>query len=475
MKLSYQHTVWACNFGFISQAVVNNLAPLLFVVFKEQFGLTDEQLGRLILMNFGTQIVADILATRYVDRIGQRICAVAAHLFCACGLILMGVLPFALPSPYVGLCVAAVLYAMGGGIIEVMVSPIVEALPGEHKEKAMSMVHSFYCWGQAAVVLISTLLLWRFSQGMWRLLPIGWALIPLAKSVAFARVPLMPATPESERTKIGTLLKSKAFFIAILMMVASGSAELSMSQWSSLFAEQALGVNKVLGDLLGPCAFALCMAFTRMMYGLHGEKVAVDRALVLFDGGSVHHPIPGAHRLRAVRRFRGVDVAGHGFRHGAALSLGRHGHVWPAGHFRRYWLLGRSVAHGRGERLRAILHLGRFSDGAAFPLRGTTRPEGRTAGGSGFPGAAVGVRLNTRAAKSRLTRQKVSFPAQAASLQRIPLYTALGDGTKARSRAYHGSGKLWRPPRAWVWPRQVGCACGIPRGNVNCANCWAFC
>ena len=130
-------------------------------------------------------------------------------------------------------------------------------------------------------MLISTLLLWRFSQGMWRLLPIGWALIPLANSVAFARVPLMPATPESERTKIGTLLKSKAFFIAILMMVASGSAELSMSQWSSLFAEQALGVNKVLGDLLGPCAFALCMAFTRMMYGLHGEKVAVDRALVL--------------------------------------------------------------------------------------------------------------------------------------------------------------------------------------------------
>ena len=281
MKLSYQHTVWACNFGFISQAVVNNLAPLLFVVFKEQFGLTDEQLGRLILMNFGTQIVADILATRYVDRIGQRICAVAAHLFCAGGLILMGVLPFALPNPYLGLCVAAVLYAMGGGIIEVMVSPIVEALPGEHKEKAMSMAHSFYCWGQAAVVLISTLLLWRFSQGMWRLLPIGWALIPLANSVAFARVPLMPATPESERTKIGTLLKSKAFFIAILMMVASGSAELSMSQWSSLFAEQALGVNKVLGDLLGPCAFALCMAFTRMMYGLHGEKVAVDRALVL--------------------------------------------------------------------------------------------------------------------------------------------------------------------------------------------------
>ena len=215
------------------------------------------------------------------DRIGQRSCAVAAHLFCACGLILMGVLPFALPNPYLGLCVAAVLYAMGGGIIEVMVSPIVEALPGEHKEKAMSMVHSFYCWGQAAVVLISTLLLWRFSQGMWRLLPIGWALIPLANSVAFARVPLMPATPESERTKIGTLLKSKAFFIAILMMVASGSAELSMSQWSSLFAEQALGVNKVLGDLLGPCAFALCMAFTRMMYGLHGEKVAVDRALVL--------------------------------------------------------------------------------------------------------------------------------------------------------------------------------------------------
>ncbi len=200
MKLSFQHTVWACNFGFISQAVVNNLAPLLFVVFKERFGLTDEQLGWLILMNFGTQIVADILATRYVDRLGQRICAVIAHLFCACGLILMGVLPFVLPNPYAGLCVAAVLYAMGGGIIEVMISPIVEALPGEHKEKAMSMVHSFYCWGQAAVVLISTLLLWRFSQDMWRLLPIGWALIPLANAMAFTRVPLMPATSPAAHT-----------------------------------------------------------------------------------------------------------------------------------------------------------------------------------------------------------------------------------------------------------------------------------
>ena len=154
-------------------------------------------------------------------------------------------------------------------------------IAGEGRERFVAIDTKSVAAGQAAVVLISTLLLWRFSQGMWRLLPIGWALIPLANSVAFARVPLMPATPESERTKIGTLLKSKAFFIAILMMVASGSAELSMSQWSSLFAEQALGVNKVLGDLLGPCAFALCMAFTRMMYGLHGEKVAVDRALVL--------------------------------------------------------------------------------------------------------------------------------------------------------------------------------------------------
>jgi len=162
-KFTFKHTVWACNTGFISQAIVNNLAPLLFIIFKSHFGLTDEQLGRLILMNFGTQILADILSTRYADQLGQRLSVVAAHIFCGVGLCMMGILPFILPDPYTGLCIAAMLYAVGGGIIEVMVSPITEALPGENKEKAMSLLHSFYCWGQAAVVLISTLCIWIFS------------------------------------------------------------------------------------------------------------------------------------------------------------------------------------------------------------------------------------------------------------------------------------------------------------------------
>ena len=277
MKLSYQHTVWACNFGFISQAVVNNLAPLLFVVFKEQFGLTDEQLGRLILMNFGTQIVADILATRYVDRIGQRICAVAAHLFCACGLILMGVLPFALPNPYLGLCVAAVLYAMGGGIIEVMVSPIVEALPGEHKEKAMSMVHSFYCWGYMGVVLISTAFFALFGIEKWFIMACVWAVVPIVNIVLFSVAPIYSLSDGGVKGKgINKLLREGSFWLFMLMMLCAGAAEQTVAQWASAFAEQSLGVGKVLGDLLGPMTFALAMGAARLIFGLFGEKIKLN-------------------------------------------------------------------------------------------------------------------------------------------------------------------------------------------------------
>ena len=277
MKLSYQHTVWACNFGFISQAVVNNLAPLLFVVFKEQFGLTDEQLGRLILMNFGTQIVADILATRYVDRIGQRICAVAAHLFCACGLILMGVLPFALPNPYLGLCVAAVLYAMGGGIIEVMVSPIVEALPGEHKEKAMSMVHSFYCWGYMGVVLISTAFFALFGIEKWFIMACVWAVVPIVNIVLFSVAPIYSLSDGGVKGKgINKLLREGSFWLFMLMMLCAGAAEQTVAQWASAFAEQNLGVGKVLGDLLGPMTFALAMGAARLIFGLFGEKIKLN-------------------------------------------------------------------------------------------------------------------------------------------------------------------------------------------------------
>lgn len=265
----------------ISQAIVNNLAPLLFIIFKENFGVSDEQLGRLILFNFGTQIVADIVSTRFVDRIGYRVSTILAQSFCTLGLVLMSLLPQMMTNTYPGLCIAAVFYAFGGGIIEVVVSPIIESLPGDEKTRAMSLAHSFYCWGQMAVVAVTTLSLWAFGRQIWKMLPLCWAVIPFLTLFAFAKVPLMPTISEEKRTKIGVLLKNRAFVIGMVMMICSGSSELTMSQWSSLFVEESLGVSKVMGDLLGPCMFALTMALGRVYFGIRGEKIDLEKTLML--------------------------------------------------------------------------------------------------------------------------------------------------------------------------------------------------
>lgn len=284
MKLTFKHTLRACYTGFISQAIINNLAPLLFIVFREQYGLTYEMLGRLILFNFGTQIVADLVAMRYVDRIGYRRAAVLAHVLCATGLVCLGLLPQVLPSPYVGLMIAAVIYAMGGGIIEVMISPIVESLPGDAKASAMSLVHSFYCWGQMAVVVATTLLLLVLGTGLWFVLPVAGAVVPALNAVQFARVPLMPPVPDHAKTPLRQLIGSKAFLLALLLMMSAGASEITMAQWSSLFAQQALQVPKAIGDMLGPCLFAALMGVGRAVYGVWGNRMNL-KAVMLACGG----------------------------------------------------------------------------------------------------------------------------------------------------------------------------------------------
>ncbi|WP_330680501.1 MFS transporter [Holtiella tumoricola] len=280
MEYTYKHTLKACYFGYITQAIVNNLAPILFIIFQNQFQISLEMLGRLILINFATQIVVDILTVKYVDRMGYRKATVIAHICCALGLISLGVLPKVLPYPYIGLMIAVVLYAIGGGIIEVLVSPIVEFLPGDEKASAMSLLHSFYCWGQVGVVLISTLLLKLIGGDLWFVLPILWALIPLYNVTRFLKVPIIEPHEEEKSMSVKELLSTKGFVIALLLMLAAGASELTMSQWSSLFAEQGLQVPKVMGDLLGPCLFAVLMGAGRMIYGIWGSKINLNRALL---------------------------------------------------------------------------------------------------------------------------------------------------------------------------------------------------
>lgn len=280
MTKTYKNTLHACYLGYISQAIVNNLAPLLFIIFQSQYNISFEMIGRLILINFGTQLVVDALAVRFVDKIGYRISVVTAHFFCAVGLIGLGTLPALFSTPYMGLVMAVVLYAIGGGLIEVLVSPIVDSIPGDAKASAMSLLHSFYCWGQVAVVLISTLFIKIAGEGLWYILPIIWAAVPAYNFYKFMGVPMAPAIPEHERVPVKRLLKSKLFIIAMILMVCAGASELAMSQWSSLFAQKGLKVTKIMGDLLGPCLFAVLMGLARVFFGIYGHKINLRKALL---------------------------------------------------------------------------------------------------------------------------------------------------------------------------------------------------
>lgn len=280
MRYTYKHTLRACYLGYITQAIVNNLAPLLFIIFQNQYHISFEMIGRLILINFGTQIVADILSVKYVDRIGYRKAAVIAHIFCSVGLMSLGILPLIMPTPYMGLVIAVMIYAIGGGIIEVLVSPIVEFLPGDEKASAMSLLHSFYCWGQVGVVLFTTLLLKVIGSSYWFVLPILWAFIPLYNIKNFLKVPIIEPHEDAPTMSIGELLSTRGFMIALLLMLCAGASEITMSQWSSLFAEKGLQVPKVVGDLLGPCLFAVLMGIGRSIYGIWGHKINLNRALM---------------------------------------------------------------------------------------------------------------------------------------------------------------------------------------------------
>lgn len=281
MKDKYQHTIYACYIGYITQAIVNNLAPLLFLIFQKEFSLGLDQITLITTVNFLIQLLVDLLAVRWVDRIGYRICVVAAHFFAGAGLIGMAVFPSIGNHPYAGLMAAVICYAIGGGLIEVLISPIVEACPTSKKEAAMSLLHSFYCWGHVGVVLISTLFFVIMGTGSWRILACMWAIIPILNLVYFTKVPLYPIVEENEGLSLRGLCRKKVFWVLMLLMVCAGASEQGMSQWSSAFAESALHVSKTVGDLAGPCAFALSMGIARALYGKYSERLPLKKAMTL--------------------------------------------------------------------------------------------------------------------------------------------------------------------------------------------------
>ena len=280
MKPTFKHTLIACYIGYITQAIVNNLAPLLFVTFQNEFNLSLTMIGALISVNFVTQIITDLIAAKYVDRIGYRAATVLAHIMATLGLVSLAVLPGLLPNPYVGMLTAIILCAIGGGLNEVLISPIVESLPGDQKEQAMSLLHSFYCWGHVGVVLLSTLFFATIGVSNWRILCVLWAIVPFFNIFLFARVPMTVPVSEDERVPLRKLFRAPVFWLLMILMVAAGASEQAMSQWSSLFAELGLNVSKSMGDLLGPCAFALLMGLSRLFYGVKGDHIDLRKFLI---------------------------------------------------------------------------------------------------------------------------------------------------------------------------------------------------
>lgn len=278
---NYNHTMYACFIGYIVQAIVNNFVPLLFLTFQATYNIPLSKITMLVTINFGLQLLIDLLSVSFVDRIGYRASMLLAHICAALGFLLLTILPEVFSDPFIGLLIAVTIYAIGGGLLEVLVSPVMEACPTDNKEKAMSLLHSFYCWGHVGVVLLSTLFFKLFGIENWKILAVLWAIIPIINTILFTKVPMASLIEEGETgLTIPQLFSKKIFWLFLLIMVCAGASEQSVSQWASTFAEKGLGVSKTIGDLAGPMAFAILMGTSRAFYGKYGERINLDLFMI---------------------------------------------------------------------------------------------------------------------------------------------------------------------------------------------------
>lgn len=282
----YLPTKIASYIGLVVQAVVNNFLPILFIAFQDVYGLSYEQLARIIVFNFATQIVTDLLTPRILNRLGYRVCAVMCQATAALGLILLGILPRVMSNTYIAIIISVIIYAFGSGLMEVALSPLVESLPSSNKKGSMAILHSFYCWGQAFTVIVTTGLVAVFGYKNWTYIPLIWAVIPIINMLAFLKVPIIEPTGDQKRDTFKSLFKNSRFKLYMVMMLAAGAAEIAMAQWASLFAQRALGVAKVVGDLAGPCAFAIFMGSGRIWYASVAKRVSFKKTLIWLNVGA---------------------------------------------------------------------------------------------------------------------------------------------------------------------------------------------
>ena len=277
---NYKKTLIACYLGFITQAISANYVPLLFLTFKEIYGFSLEMLALIPLVFYLTQLLVDLVAVKFADIIGYRVCVVVSQVVSAAGLILMAFLPDILPNSFIGILVSVVLYAIGSGLVEVLVSPIVEACPFDNKAGVMSLLHSFYCWGSVGVILGSTAFFAIFGTSCWKILTLIWAAVPLLNTFNFLSCPIERLVDDGEGMSVGKLLRLPLIWLMIILMICAGASEAAMAQWASAFTESALGVSKTIGDLAGPCLFAVLMGLSRVFYGKFGTKLDLTKIML---------------------------------------------------------------------------------------------------------------------------------------------------------------------------------------------------
>lgn len=278
LRKDYKYTFYASYAGYFVQAIINNFLPLLFLTFQKDFDLSYDKISLLIIINFGVQLIVDMVSAAFIDKIGYRASALLAHGFAFTGLFSLGIFPFILP-PYTGIILSIIIYATGSGLIEVIISPLVEACPSENKSGSMSLLHSFYCWGQMSVVLLSTAFFTFFGLTNWKYLSALWSLVPLINGILFSLVPIPKTLADGKGMKLKDLFSTKLFYIFALIMLCSGASEIAMSQWASAFAESGLNVSKTFGDLLGPCLFAALMGSARVFYSRVSEKISLTKMM----------------------------------------------------------------------------------------------------------------------------------------------------------------------------------------------------
>lgn len=277
--ISYKSTIYACYLGHFVLAAVVNATPIVFLTLMGKYDLSFEQMGRLVLVNFSTQVATDLIFSRFVDRYGIRVFVVSAQLLAFSGLILFGLSPCLFANAYTGFTVATIVFSCGGGLLELLLSPIVNAIPTDEKASAMSLLHAFYAWGQVTVVLGSSLLLAVFGRDRWYLTMIFWSLLPLVNAFLFLGVPLAPMVAQEHRTKTRSILKNKYFIVCLAVIMAGGAAELSMAQWASSFLEAAMGIPKIVGDYMGVGVFALAIGIGRTWYAKMGDRADIYKAM----------------------------------------------------------------------------------------------------------------------------------------------------------------------------------------------------